>query len=236
MLEANSNDVVSFEIAELGEWLEGLHETPMEALDDDEGLLRGLRASDLFFEIEQDENSKSGDNNSTRFAINAEGVVSKRLFTLLVLRNMWKVQQSGEKRWPASDFFDWLRHSSRLLFTLFTSIVSALHAAEEDEDDGPPPTPVDDSSFTRETYEVALGICADVDHLCIQKLKQLGPLDVGWGTDWGEILDATPPTFAKTRMAITHAMNEKNILVACRETWREIGELAAGWSSLMDTE
>ena len=105
MLEANSNDMVFFEIAELGEWLEGLDGTPMEALDDDQGLLRGLGASDLFFEIEQDENRKSGDNNSTKFAINAEGVMSKRLFTLLVLRNMWKVQQSGEKRWPASDFF-----------------------------------------------------------------------------------------------------------------------------------
>lgn len=237
MLEANSNDMIFFEIAELGEWLERLNEIPMEALHDDEGLLRGLGASDLFFEIEQDENSKSGgNNNGGRFAINAEGVMSEGLFTLLVLRNMWKTQQDGERRWPASDFFDWLRHSSRLLFILLTSIISALSAAEDDEDDGPPPTPIDDSSFTQDTYTVALGICSDVDHLCIQKLKQLGPVDVGWGADWGEILDATPPTSTKARMAITHAMNERNILVACRETWREIGELVAGWSSLMDTE
>lgn len=234
MLEANSNDMVFFEQADLSLWLEGLDQVPMEGLDDEEGLFQSLGEGDLFFEIEQDEGrGRSGDTRRS-FAINAEGVLSMRLFSLLVLKNMWKARQSGGSKWPASDFFDWLKHSSRLLFTLFVSIVSVLNTTEDDEDDGPPPTPVDDSLFTQETYAAALGICSDTDHLCNQKLQQLGPDDTNWETDWGEILDATPPTLVRTRMAITHAMNERNILVACRETWRDIGELVAARHSLMD--
>ncbi|KAG8977564.1 hypothetical protein FRB90_008768 [Tulasnella sp. 427] len=234
MLEANSNDVVSFDEAELSGWLDGLDGTPMDQLDVDEG----LEEAEVFFE-------------GSRWEINAEGVLSKRLFELLVMRNMWKVHRSGVSKWPAGDWFDWLKGTSRLLFSLFLSIVSALNESSSDEHDS---SALDDDS-PPESYAAALGICADVDHLCVQKLQRLGPEDVDWKADWGEILDvsawdpsgrydvkskdyvrfqATPLTFTKARMAITHAMNEKNILVACRERWRDIGELVAARASLAE--
>jgi len=73
-------------------------------------------------------------------------------------------------------------------------------------------------------------VCIWVERLCTTKIAGIGPKtpDV-LENDWGDILDATPLTDTRTRMAITHAISERSLLESCTSLWREVStELQLG--------